>query len=54
MNSSPDEATPRFTVRLKDCPVCRHPWPKHDEKGACTEKDCWCLYHPPEEDVEQE
>ena len=43
---------PRFEVRLRDCPVCKHLWSKHDEKGACTEKDCWCLYDPRQEDVE--
>ena len=54
VNPEPPDPRPKFKVRLKECPVCKHPWPSHDDQGACTEKDCWCLYQPPEEDVEAE
>lgn len=50
--SEPDK--PKLRVRLKECPLCRHLWERHDENGACREEGCWCLYHPPEEDVELE
>ena len=54
MRPDPPGEKPRFTVRLKECPVCLHPWNLHDERGACRQKDCWCLYNPPEENVELE
>ena len=36
-------------IPLKDCPICKHPMSKHDEKGACTVENCWCLYDPDQE-----
>lgn len=55
MDNLPEEPKrPRFTVRLQECPVCKHAWARHNEEGACQVKDCWCVYNPPEEDVEVE
>jgi len=39
----------RVTLKIKDCPICKHPMSKHDEKGACTVENCWCLYNPDQE-----
>ena len=54
MDPKTDPKKPHFKVQLRECPVCKHVWSAHNEDGACQTKDCWCLYHPPEEDVEAE
>ena len=54
MESQPEPKNPPLAARIQECPVCRHALASHDEEGACRIKDCWCLYHPPEGDIEVE